>query len=64
MPSTLVRQSFATVVSPENADNIVPTTPWRFALVLLGLAAALIFVGGVFPEFFNGSLTHFGPDTP
>jgi hypothetical protein len=64
MPSTLARQSFATLVLPENADNIVPTAPWRFALVLLGLAAALIIIGAAFPEFFTGSLSHFGPDTP
>jgi hypothetical protein len=63
MPSTLARQSLATVVCPENADNIVPTAG-RFALVLLGLAAALIILGAAFPEFFTGSLTHFGPDTP
>jgi len=63
MPSTLAR-SFATVVPPEHADNIVPTASWRFALVLLGLAAVLIIIGAAFPEFFTGSLTHFDPDTP
>jgi hypothetical protein len=63
MPSTLAR-SFATVIPPELADNIVPTASWRFALVLLGLAAFLIIIGAAFPEFFTGSLTHFDPDTP
>jgi hypothetical protein len=64
MPSTLARQSFAAIVRPEDADNIVPTAPWRLALVLLGLAAALIILGAAFPEFFTGSFSHFGPDTP
>jgi hypothetical protein len=59
----LVR-SFATVVSPENADTLVPAARWRFAFVLLGLAAALIILGAVFPGFFAGGLNHFGPDTP
>jgi hypothetical protein len=63
MPSALA-PSFATVVPPEHADNIVPTASWRFALVLLGLAAFLIIIGAAFPEFFTGSLTHFDPDTP
>lgn len=36
--------------------------PWRFALILLGLAAALIILGAAFPECFTGSFTHFGPD--
>ena len=57
-------QSFGTVVSAENADNIEPTAPWRFAMVLLGLAAALIIIGAAFPEFFTGTSSHFGPDTP
>jgi hypothetical protein len=61
MPTTLAR-SFRAVVS--NADNIVSAAPWRFALVLLGLAAALIIVGAVFPEFFAGGFNHFSPDTP
>jgi len=63
MLSTLARQSFATLVLPENTDNIVPTAPWRFALVLLGLAAVLI-IGAAFPELFTGSFSNFGPDTP
>ena len=63
MPSALAR-SFATVVPPEHADNIVPTASWRFALMLLGLAAFLIIIGAAFPEFFTGSLTHFDPATP
>ena len=63
MPSALAR-SFATVVPPEHADNIVPTASWRFALMLLGLAAFLIIIGAAFPEFFTGSLTHFDSATP
>ena len=57
-------QSFGSVVSAENADNIGPTAAWRFAMVLLGLAAALIIIGAAFPEFFTGILSHFGSDTP
>jgi len=59
MSDTLAQQSFATVVSPKKPDHIV-----RFALVLLGVAAALVILGAAFPEWFTGSLTHFGSGTP
>jgi hypothetical protein len=61
MQTTLAR-SFPAVVS--NADKIVSAAPWRFALVLLGLAAAMIILGAVFPGFFAGDFNHFGFDTP
>ena len=64
MPSALARQSFGTVVLSENATGLVQTYTWRFALMLLGLAAALIILGAAFPEFFTGSLDHFGSDIP
>jgi hypothetical protein len=64
MPSPPARQSITTDVSPGDADHIVPTSPWRFALVLLGLAALLIVIGAACPEFFIGSLSQFGSDTP
>jgi len=64
MSSTFAGQSFATLVLPETTDNIVPTAPWRFALVLLGLAAVLIIIGAAFPELFTGSFSNFGPDIP
>jgi hypothetical protein len=47
-----------------NADKIVSAAPWRFALVLLGLAAAMIILGAVFSGFFAGDFNHFGFDTP
>jgi hypothetical protein len=60
----LARQSAAAVISSPKADNILPATAWCFALVLLGLAAALIMLATEFPEFFVGGLDHFGPDVP
>jgi hypothetical protein len=63
MPRTLAR-SFAAVVSSESAGNNVPAVPWQFGLLLLGLAAALIILGAVFPGFFAGGFNHFGPDAP
>jgi len=64
MPTMLARQPVIAVISAENAGKIVSAVPWRFALVLLGLAAALIILGAVFPGFFAGGFNHFGPDTP
>jgi hypothetical protein len=64
MPTMLARQPVIAVISAENADKIVSAVPWRFALVLLGLAAALIILGAVFPGLFAGGFNHFGPDTP
>jgi hypothetical protein len=51
-------------VSSEDTDHMLPISPWRFALVLLRLAAVLIVVGAAYPEFFSDSLSHFGTDTP
>ena len=64
MPSTSAQQSITTDVSSKDTDHMLPISPWRFALVLLGLAAVLIVIGAACPEFFSGSLTHFGTDTP
>lgn len=64
MPSTSAQQSITTDVSSKDTDHMLPISPWRFALVLLGLAAVLIVIGAAYPEFFSGSLSHFGTDTP
>lgn len=65
MSDGLIRQSLpAGSWSPDEANNIAPAAPWIFVVLLVGVAAALIFAGTVFPEFFAGSFNHFGPDTP
>ena len=44
-----------------NPDNRVPAVQGPFGILLLGLAAAVIVVGAIFPDFFGGYL---GPGTP
>jgi len=41
--------------------DAVPAAKWPYELLLLGLAAALIVVGAIFPDFFCGDL---GPHMP
>ena len=65
MQNTRVRQ-------PLNSDtwfsgrtrDVVPTAPWRSALFILGLAAALIIIGAVSLQLFLGGVSPFGPDIP
>jgi hypothetical protein len=66
MQNTRVRQ-------PLNSDtwfsdktrDVVPRAPWRSALFILGIAAALIIIGAVCPEFFaGGGISQFGPESP
>lgn len=63
MPTMLARP-FAAVISPENFNHLVPTVSWRFALLLLGLAGALIILSATYPEFFTGPSGQLGPDAP
>jgi hypothetical protein len=39
----------------------VPASKWPFGVLLLGLAAALVLLGAIFPDFFCGDL---GPHMP
>jgi hypothetical protein len=64
MPITPSRQSISTDVPPGYADHIARTAPLRLALVLLGLATLLIVIGAAYPEFFTGSLSQFGSQSP
>jgi len=41
--------------------DAVPAAKWPLGVLLLGLAAALIVVGAIFPDFFCGDL---GPHMP
>jgi hypothetical protein len=65
MQSKLVSDRLAAVTwvsgRPEDA---LAMAPWGFAVLLLGLAIALVIIAATFPEIFVASFNHFGPDTP
>jgi hypothetical protein len=65
MQNTLVsdRLAGATRVSGRPEDTLA-TGPWRFGVLLLGLAIALVIIGAAFPEIFVGAFGHLGSDTP
>jgi hypothetical protein len=63
MPNRAIRQPLAADAwLPDAADDFAPPAPRLFALLLLGLAAALILAAAGFPEFFAGGVNSFGPD--
>ena len=57
------RLAGATRISGRPEDTLA-TAPWRFGVLLLGLAIALVIIGAAFPEIFVGTFGHFGSDTP
>jgi hypothetical protein len=64
MPNTAIRRAPAAGSwLPDEADDIAMPAARIVALLLLGLAVALILAGAGFPEFFAGSFNSFGPDT-
>jgi hypothetical protein len=45
-------------------EDTLATAPWRFGVLLLGLAIALVIIGAAYPEIFVGAFGQFGSDTP
>jgi len=50
--------------SPAKAHDSVSAAAWGFGLTLLGLAAAVIILGAVFPKFFGPGLNPSGLGFP
>ena len=50
-------------LSGETAE-VRPIVSWPFALVLFGLAAALIAAAAGYPDFFAAGLDHLGAEAP
>jgi hypothetical protein len=65
MQNTLIsdRLAGATGVSGR-PEHTLATAPWRFGLLILGLAIALVIIGAAFPEICVATFGHFGSDTP
>jgi hypothetical protein len=65
MQNTLVSHRLAGVTRvSDRPEDTLATAPWRFGVLLLGLAIALVIIGAAFPEIFVGTFGHFGSDTP